>query len=196
MTDDQLVSDETLGRIKDRVLYAIRQFAPTHITNIETTFENKNGQLVIHFNVPLTGNQKDARAQEFGSGIHATRKFKSPNQIGVGSRILIKPVKAAFLAFNWQVTSRGEPVNKQQLRNSAYNAKRRGDEPYSNSFHSFTTDGKLLFNYVLHPGIKPYYPGGYLKSALDYTKASSEKELMLNGVDAIRMKLRRTFPRK
>ena len=194
--EDKLVDDETMGRIKDRVLYAIRQFAPTHISRIETTYENKNGILVIHFNVPLVEGQKDARAQEFGSGIHSTRNFKSPNQLGIGSKILIKPVKAFFLAFDWQVTSRGEAVDKQQLRNSAYNAKRRGDEPYSNSFQTITTSGKLLFNYVLHPGIKPYYPGGYLKSALDYAKASSEKELMVNGIDAIIMKLRRTFPRK
>lgn len=75
-----------------------RSFAPSHVQPaIHSKVEEKGeGQFIIR----ITADRKiapDARAQEFGSGIHAKR--------GVKKKYPILPKNRSLLAFNWEVAN-------------------------------------------------------------------------------------------
>lgn len=75
-----------------------RSFAPNHVqAAISSRVEEKaEGEYIIR----ITADRKvapDARAQEFGSGIHARR--------GMKGKYPIRPRNGKFLAFNWEVAN-------------------------------------------------------------------------------------------
>jgi hypothetical protein len=72
-------------------------YAPNHVAPaISSHVENKEAGFIIR----ITADRKiapDARAQEFGSGLHARR--------GVKKKYLIAPKTKKALAFNWEVAN-------------------------------------------------------------------------------------------
>jgi hypothetical protein len=75
-----------------------RQFAPSHVRSaISSHVEEKDGGF---FRIRITADRKiapDARAQEFGSGLHARR--------GVKKKYTIRPKNQRVLAFNWEIAN-------------------------------------------------------------------------------------------
>lgn len=107
---DKLISPGMLEQIKMRLWAKVRQLAPSHLTPFITSDtvsleQRKDGGYGVAIRIlprkdALTA---DARAQEYGSGLHATRKgFRSPRQQGDG-RILITPKSPKpYLVFYWE----------------------------------------------------------------------------------------------
>lgn len=93
--------------------------------------------------IEILNKAPEAAAYEFGSGLHRTR--------GVPDKYNIFPKNKQVLAFNWS------PL-----------------EPLDNSpkFAGFTPDGRYMFHFVEHPGVKPE---PHMKPALDESKVEMGK---------------------
>lgn len=111
-SDSSILSMEELSNtVVPIIKQAQQRLAPNHIKEgIDVrVVENKKGQLSVISSVDTNiPKYADARAQEYGSGIHATRKFKSASQrkrggSGKAGYIRIEPKKeGGVLAFGWQ----------------------------------------------------------------------------------------------
>ena len=172
-TKTQLVKTSDIIRYADRLATAIRRnlswsrkLKGTVI--VEKPKETKGG-VSISISVgkyaldprgkPLSGM---ARAFEYGSGIHATR--------GKRGKYRIAPFRARALAFNW---AKGE-ANINALYSSMFKGKQTGST--TNKFLGRAPDGRLMFRYVDHPGVRPRH---YIARARAQVKESSRKELAL-----------------
>ena len=101
------VIDNVLVKAAEKIANDARAGAPTrrikaniNISPVERTPEGRQ----IKIEIPLD-DAPEARAYEYGSGIHATRSEKSPNQRGDGE-IDIYAVNYPNLIFYWQKKDR------------------------------------------------------------------------------------------
>lgn len=91
-----------MEQISERLLRMARQFAPNfHIKESITvkSVEDTSGKRII---ITLRATAPDARAYEYGSGIHSRRSIQSPKQSGPKGPINIQAKNAPFLVFPWQ----------------------------------------------------------------------------------------------
>lgn len=103
----------------------------------------------------------DARAYEYGSGIHSRRSKKSRYQLGAKGKILITPKRKKVLAFFWDKLD--APPG------TTYNGKK---------LIKIAGDGRALFRYVEHPGVMAAGGGkGYLGPAITEVRKRIRKEL-------------------
>ena len=72
-----------------------RSLAPAHLRDNIRTSAVEEGDGVIR--ITTTVKAPDARAQEYGSGLHA--------QKGVKAKYPIRPKNKKFLAFNWEIAT-------------------------------------------------------------------------------------------
>lgn len=150
-----------------------KSFAPNHVqpaisSHVETKEEGK-------FIIRITADRKvapDARAQEYGSGIHARR--------GAKKEYPILPKHKKMLAFyenangTWDYDMFDPPMPR-----------------------LYAPDGRGLFYGVLHPGIEAANGGkGYIAPAMKELRKRARKELGMEVKDAIMSDLRASFGRK
>lgn len=123
----------------------------------------------------------DARAYEYGSGIHSTSKRRSKRQQADGT-ILIAPKTKQVLAFFWE-----------KLATDPAGTVYRGKKLIKKS----PTTGKALFRFVEHPGVAPAGGGkGYLRPAIAAVRKDIRKELTKDVRDAYISGIRKAFGKK
>lgn len=166
-----------------------KSFAPAHVQPaIKSKVEDgKDGKYIIR----ITADRRiapDARAQEFGSGLHARR--------GVKATYVIKPKNKKLLAFGWEVLNNmiemgGFDDAKFILQEHSAKFVGYSDQVDENGFP------KALFTYVDHPGIEAANEGkGYIGPAMKVLRARARAELTKDVKDAIMGDLRESFGRK
>ena len=198
---EALVPDRVYELIRNRVLKKAHGNAPSHIAKIDATIiPVGEGRVSILFQVPITGRQADARAQEYGSGgnkVPGRKGFKS--KFEYEGKIIILPKKKKVLAFVWEAADT-ESLRYSQIAH--YNNTRQimfrrgtgGGLDIRPSFAGFSeTDSRLLFNWVAHPGINPYMGRGYMGISLKETQAENIADLKKLTSENIRIKLRANF---
>ena len=144
-------------------------FAPNaHLRNsISSKVERKGkGRFIIR----VRARGPDARAREYGSGIHSRRSKTSKHQLGPRGKILIKPKKSGgALVFPWEKASANIPK---------------------------LPDGRVVLKQVLHPGVMAANGGkGYLGPAMIETRKTMRKKALKEGATAIRADVRAAFGR-
>lgn len=101
----------------------------------------------------------DARAYEYGSGIHSRRSTRSRNQQGAKGFIRIYPKQKKVLAFFWDKVNSSTPAGKKFVGVSE-------------------TTGKALLRYVDHPGVEAANNGkGYLAPAINDVRKQIRQEV-------------------
>jgi hypothetical protein len=178
--------DELLSKIKKRAVTWASQISrkanaaskPKHI-HVKSTVVESGDRVGIESTA--TSVKGDARAYEFGSGIHATSKKRSKWQQADG-RILITPKKAKVLAFPWEKLSADPDETwyggRKLIKKSA-------------------TTGKAIFRFVEHPGVKPAGGGkGYLRPAIAEVRKSIRGELTKEMRDAYVGTIRKAFVKR
>ena len=198
---DALVPDRVYELIRNRVLGRVRSNAPAHINRIDATIVPVGGGKVsILFQVPITGAQADARAQEYGSGenkVAGRKGFKS--KFEYEGKIIILPKKKKVLAFVWETADTealkySEIAHYNKTRQIMFRRGTGGELDIRPSFAGFSeTDDRLLFNWVSHPGIKPYLGRGYMGISLKETKEENIADLKQLTAENIKIKLRANF---
>lgn len=190
--DLDIISPEDLQKIGETILRKAKSLAPHHISSGITAelVPFRNGYSVLFKVDPKL---KDARAWEYGSGLHAQR--------GRQAKYVISPKNKKVLAFFWEVNkTNGETVNVGALESSIYKNTGPGI-PFGlartmGKFYGIGSDGRLLFNWVEHPGIEAANSGrGYLRAAFDDSKASTRNSIAKMGVQNILLKVRTRFSR-
>lgn len=148
------------------------------VIRVKSSVEERGGKIGVLSIAYSTDPAKPiARAYEYGSGIHSTVKKRSKWQQPDG-RILITPKKAKVLAFYWEKLS--------------------GDEPgtwYGGAkLIKKTQEGKAIFRYVEHPGVKAAGGGkGYLRPAIAEVRKTMRKEISKDVRDAVIGGFRKAF---
>ena len=182
MTDNlNLLEDKDLKLIAEYVKNKAKQLAPSfvapYLTEVETNVR-KDGSYGIKLGVDLAkipegSPAKSARAYEYGSGVHNTRKgFKSKNQTTSNSTITIRPKNKKALAFFWEVK---EPPIKS-----------------GGKVIGILDDGRVSMWHVDHPGVQAVNNGqGYLRLALkqstNYIKETVGEETAKNFKAQVRV---------
>ncbi len=149
-----------------------RSLAPSHVRPaISSKVETKGeGEFIIR-TIADRRIAPDARAWEFGSGLHSRR--------GAKKKYIIKPKNKKLLAFYWDVATISEM------------------ERGSPGKFTFAPDGRVVFHQVEHPGIQAANGGqGYIGPALKEVRRRGRAELSKDIRDAILGDLRQSFGRK
>lgn len=199
----KLFNKEQIELISDIVKNYITGSAPSHlIDKIKVKVTSRIDGWSTRFWVEPVGEGRrsgqDARAQELGSGEHAT--------IGEKKRYRIKPkTPGGVLSFTWEKANKDGLLKHLHWRAKA--AKEEGrvsdwrkKKPYKvhsvvgmfsaqSSSHAwyYGSKGGLMvrMNYVDHPGIKPYKGRGYLKYGIEKARNSLDGWLKFQGVKAV-----------
>lgn len=110
----------------------------------------------------------DARAREYGSGIHARLSRTSPHQLGPRGKILIRPKNGKkFLAFPWEMANDNIPR---------------------------LPDGRVLLREVKHPGVQAANNGrGYIHPAINKANKALRERFGKEGAKAIALDIRASF---
>ena len=148
-------------------------YAPTHVQPaISSTVEDRQDGTYI---IRITASRKiapDARAQEFGSGLHARR--------GPKEKYPIFPKTKKALAFyenangTWDYEMNSPPMPRM-----------------------YAPDGRGVFYGVLHPGIEAANGGkGYIHPAMNELRKRARQELDKDIREAILGSLRESFGKK
>ena len=152
-----------------------KSLAPNHVKAAIHSHVEERGEDT--FIIRIMADRKmapDARAQEYGSGLHARR--------GEKKKYLIRPKNKKVLAFYWDVLD--DPDGIDRVFNSP-------------KFAGFTPDGRGMFRYVEHPGIEAANSGkGYIAPAMIELRKRARAELTKDVRDAILGDLRASFGRK
>lgn len=158
---------ENLGKFNK--LIAVRSTTETNggVVSIKTEASNRARD-------KETGDVKNvARAYEYGSGLWGKENKK----------YRIAPRRKKVLAFHWEKFDIMEDESMNQVFNSP-------------KFVGFAEDGRLLFRFVDHPGVRALKNGrGYMKPAIDKVRKNVRKELSKDTRDAILGTFRRAFKR-
>lgn len=132
-----------------RLTQLAKGYAPNHLKGgiSSKSTETSNGR----WEITVTARGADAKAQEFGSGLRATK--------GTKKKYPIRPKTKKFLAFYWEKATvsemeRGRP-----------------------GVFRFLPDGRVAFGKVMHPGIKPYQGKGYIRPAMKELRKRAKKDL-------------------
>jgi hypothetical protein len=204
-TDNELVDKEALNAIGKLVQNRAKSLSPSsrvaNAIEMEIAPPTKTGQNAIKLTVNMIKHAVPfARAMEYGSGIWARGRVKSPHQATMGGKIRIEPKNPdGVLAFPWQKAN----VNalKANLRKRISEAKSVGlSAAYArkdgNKFYGEAPDGNLMFNYVDHPGILAANKGaGYMRLALKQTIEEIKGMVGANGAKNLKLKVRAKFTR-
>lgn len=164
---DKIIKARASAWTKEIVERANNSDKPLHISVSGKTFV-KDGE--AQMNISAKSPKGDARAYEYGSGIHSRLPNLSPMQQGSRGFILIKPKRKKLLAFHWDTMNNimeefGEEAVMEALR-------------YSHKFKGFSEDGRYLFKYVDHPGVEAANGGrGYIGPAVTAVRAKIRREL-------------------
>lgn len=113
----------------------VKTYAPNHLKdNVRTTVKEVSPGVI---RVTVEVKAPDARAQEYGSGLH------KDGRLGVKAKYPIRPKPGhKLLAFQWEIAT----ANPERF--------------------SFLPDGRVLLKQVMHPGIKKYKGRGYVRPAV------------------------------
>jgi hypothetical protein len=156
---------------------------PSHITVRSRTNVN-DGKVDI--NISASSPKGDARAYEYGSGIHSRLPNISPWQEGSRGFIVITPKKKKLLAFHWDTMNNimeqyGEEAVREALR-------------YSHKFVGFAEDGRYLFKFVEHPGVEAANGGkGYIGPAVTEVRKKIRKQIPTKVREQILGDINKTF---
>lgn len=153
----------------------VAQGKPKHI-RVSSTVETRNGMInIVSTAVSPKG---DARAYEYGSGIHARRSIASRHQLGAKGFIRIYPKNKKVLAFFWDKVNSSTPSGKKFVGISA-------------------TTGKALLRYVDHPGVEAANNGkGYLAPAVNEVRKQIRKEIPVEVRKEVIGTIKRAFKQK
>lgn len=175
------MTDDLIKRIKVRARAWAGQISkkanstpdkPKHIRVRSSVSDKQGGVTVVSTGVSSKG---DARAYEYGSGIHARRSIRSKWQQGAKGKILITPKRKKVLAFHWEAVNTSTPSGKKFIGIS-------GDT------------GKAMFRYVEHPGVKAAGGGkGYLAPAVNEVNKKIRQELSVEVRREINLTIKRAF---
>jgi hypothetical protein len=146
----------------------VKALAPKHLRDNVSTSATEEGPGVVRIRVTVRG--KDARAQEYGSGLRARRgpKVKYP----------IRPKNKKILAF--YENARGTWIYP----------------PEGSAPTSFAEDGRGLFKGVMHPGIQAHNDGkGYVAPAVNQWRRDirQNKNILPEVKQAILRAVRNSF---
>lgn len=92
---------QLLESIAQRILDAARKFAPNAHVRESISADQVEDQGKNRIIITLKATAPDARAYEYGSGIHSRRSNQSPRQLGPKGKIEITPRNAPYLVFPW-----------------------------------------------------------------------------------------------
>jgi hypothetical protein len=170
----KLLDTKQISAIRSYIKAKAKSLAPSQVApHIGATVKARTDGWSVKWIVNIR-EAPDAAAQEYGSG----------EKVPGGKKYIIAPKKPnGVLAFHWQ------KANKEALRG---NLDRRIGEARrvglgidfarrdGSKFYGFLSGGRLMFNYVEHPGIEKYKGRGYLGEAL---RQSMEEvsEMVLKG---------------
>lgn len=157
---------QLLEQVAQKIYSAARRFAPNNhvresisVTKVES---NSGGTITVQ----LRATSPDARAYEYGSGIHSRISKQSPRQLGPKGKILITPKPGntrGLLIFPWDVAAVGVPR---------------------------TSKGMAMLSSVEHPGVAAANGGeGYLRKAVKDTKRQARKDVAAGVAGAIKLDL-------
>ena len=145
---------------------------PGHI-RVSSKVEERNGLIAI---VSTARSPKgDARAYEYGSGIHSRRAQTSKHQQGSRGFIRIYPKLKKVLAFPWDKVNSQTPSGKKFIGISEIT-------------------GKALLRYVDHPGVRAAGGGkGYMAPAINEVRKQIRKEVPVEIRASVIGTLRKAF---
>lgn len=166
--------DDLLSAIKKRAATWASQISrkaneasgkPKHI-QVKSTVVDRGETVGI--DSTATSSKGDARAYEYGSGIHSTSKKRSKWQ-QADNTILITPKTAKVLAFPWERLNSDPP----------------GTWYGGRKLIKKNAEGEAIFRFVNHPGVRPAGGGkGYLRPAIAEVRKGIRKELSKEMRDA------------
>lgn len=139
-----------------------KEYAPnTHLRNsIHSKVDIGQGKYIIR--VRAVG--PDARAREYGSGVHARGARTSKHQLGPHGKILIKPKNRKYLAFYWEKANDNIPR---------------------------LPDGRVVLPKVEHPGVEAANNGkGYLAPAINKVREHIRKRFAREAKRPIMLDIR------
>lgn len=174
----KLLDPKQIAAIRKYMKAKASELAPSHIKNhIGAVVSSRTDGWSIKWivNIHEDGPTADAAAQEYGSGIHGAEKKKY---------VIVPKKPDGVLAFEWQKADRA--ALQKNINRRMGNARKAGDgspglaRRDGSKFYGFGTGGKLLFNWVEHPGIKPYKGRGFLGEAMRLGKEEIS-EMVLKG---------------
>ena len=142
-----------------------KEYAPNqHLkASISSSVEIGDGKYKIR--VRAVG--PDARAREYGSGIHSRRSTPSKHQLGPKGKILIRPRSGKYLAFPWEKANDNIPR---------------------------LPDGRVLLKKVEHPGVEAANNGkGYLAPAINDVRQAIRTKFGKEAARAIGLDIRAAF---
>lgn len=150
-----------------------RAFAPAHVRDaISSHVEERGEGTFIIRTIADRKKAPDARAQEYGSGIHSRRGPKQEYPILPKSRKMLAFYENAGETWDYEAVSPPMP-----------------------RLHA--PDGRGLFYGVMHPGIPPANGGkGYIRPAQIEVRKRIKEQLNKDIPDAIRAELRLGFGKK
>ena len=152
-----------------------KAFAPTHVEPAISSHVEEKG--VGEYIIRITANRQivpDARAQEFGSGLHARRGVKKTYTIASKRGVFGKLAFYENANGTWDYDMYDPPVPGEHLQ-----------------------DGRGFFYQVQHPGIEAANGGkGYLAPAMRELRKKAKGELTREVREAIVGDLRESFGRK
>lgn len=154
--------------VSDKLKATAQRYAPnSHVRNsisVNSVESQAGGKITIE----LKAVARDARAYEYGSGIHSRRSEVSPHQLGPKGKILIKPTGGKkVLAFPWDVQGPGIPRSK---------------------------DGRVNLPSVEHPGVEAANNGqGYLRKSVKDNKAQAKKDVAAGVAGALKLDIKARF---
>lgn len=193
---NDIITGTQINKINKEFKANLAKNTPWHlagyVANLTTDIiETPKGyEIIFRFPTNLMPRFGDARAQEYGSGIHASSNYVSKFQLGAKKKIIIKPKNKRVLAFYWQ------KANIQNLKRGIYryHHNKTGDETTLPKFAGgpTKTDKRLMFNWVEHPGIVAANQGkGYI--GLSFHQST---DVIMAGVkEDSKIKLHRLFGR-
>lgn len=162
-----------LEGIAQRLLQLAKSLAPNnHVRSaisVEEIGDSSGGKVSITLKADRNI-APDARAYEYGSGVHSRRSETSPRQLGPKGKILITPRPGTkALVFPWDVATVGIPRTK---------------------------DGKVILQSVEHPGVEPANNGeGYLRKAVKDSNKQNRSDVRSGVAIAVKLDLKEQFGR-
>jgi hypothetical protein len=184
----KLLDTKQISAIRSYIKAKAKSLAPNHIApHIGATVKARADGWSVKWIVNIR-EAPDAAAQEYGSG----------EKVPGGKKYIIAPKKPnGVLAFRW------DTANKDALRG---NLNRRIGEARKlgglgidfarrdgSKFYGFLSDGRLMFNYVEHPGIEKYKGVGYLGEALRQSMEEVSEMVLKGAKDGLAKEVYKPF---
>jgi len=192
-----LISEKYIDKIRETVINKATSLSPNDRVSkaINAKVTTRKDGWSVRWMVSLN-EAPEARAFEYGSGIHAT--------VGQRKHYIIKPRNKKVLAFEWQAADvnelRGSRIGWWRGFNKFMNSDTDGPASYWNrpepSFAGFAGDGsgRLLFNWVRHPGVEAANKGkGYLGYAVELTKGTLSDSVLEGAKEGIAREIFKRF---